>query len=225
VTTLTDDQQAGRTLEAIRAARVIAIVRAAEPGCAYPMAAQLIASGVTVVEVSLTTPDAWAVLERLAAEADGSPVEVGAGTVLTRDQVRRAAGLGARFVLSPVLDLEVVESAAGLGLLAIPGCATPTEMHQAVRAGAGALKIFPAGLWSPGTLRDLLRAMPGLRCVPTGGIELASASGWLAAGAIALGLGSALTTLEPARLAETITALRYSADGEKRSAPIRPASR
>jgi 2-dehydro-3-deoxyphosphogluconate aldolase / (4S)-4-hydroxy-2-oxoglutarate aldolase len=208
VTTLTDDQQAGRTLEAIRAARIIAIVRAAEPGRAYPMATKLIASGVTVVEVSLTTPDAWDVLERLAAEADGSPVEVGAGTVLTPEQVHRAAGLGARFVLSPVLDLEVVESAAGLGLLGIPGCATPSEMQRAVRGGAGAVKIFPAGLWSPGVLRDLLRAMPDLRCVPTGGVELASAARWLEAGAIALGLGSALTSLEPARLTETITALR-----------------
>jgi 2-dehydro-3-deoxyphosphogluconate aldolase / (4S)-4-hydroxy-2-oxoglutarate aldolase len=225
VTTLNDDQQPLRTLEAIRVARVVAIVRAAEPGRAYPMARELIAAGVTVIEVSLTTPDAWEVLGRLAAEAEDGPVEVGAGTVLAPGDARRAAGLGARFVLSPVLDLEVVESAAGAGLLAIPGCATPSEMHQAMRGGAGAVKIFPASLWSPEVLRDLLRAMPDLRCVPTGGIGLADAPGWLAAGAIALGLGSALTSLAPARLADTISALRSGADGQTPGEPIRPAAR
>jgi 2-dehydro-3-deoxyphosphogluconate aldolase / (4S)-4-hydroxy-2-oxoglutarate aldolase len=215
---LNADQPASRALAAIGAARLIAIVRSAEPGHAYPAATRLIASGARVIEISLTTPDAWEALERLAEDAKDSQVQVGAGTVLTRKQAQRAARLGAHFLLSPVLDMSVMTTAAQLELLAIPGCTTPTEMHQAVKAGAAAVKIFPARLWTPGILRDLLQAMPGLRCVPTGGIEPADGREWLAAGAFALGMGSALTALTPSAQARAIGGMRAAPGPVKRPA-------
>lgn len=177
------------TLAAIIEQGVVAIVRTrtAEEGLAA--AQTFLDSGLAAVEVSLTTPGALATIETLT----GGGSAVGAGTVRTLAQARDARAAGATFLVSPLLDVDVVRYAVEHDLVALPGCLTPSEMATAQRAGAQLVKIFPAHLWSPAALAGLLEAMPDLRCVPTGGVGPDSAPDWIRAGAAALGVGGSLT--------------------------------
>jgi 2-dehydro-3-deoxyphosphogluconate aldolase / (4S)-4-hydroxy-2-oxoglutarate aldolase len=190
---LTADRSAGEhpVLAALRAQRVMAIVRADGAEQAYVAASRLIDAGIRAVEVSLSTPQALDAVERLARRHAGD-VTIGAGTVLDPVDVGRAAGIGASFIVAPTLNPAVVTVAAGHGLASFPGCATPSEMWHATELGATGVKIFPASLWTPQAMADLRHALPGLRCVPTGGVRLEDVPAWLAAGALAVGLGSAL---------------------------------
>ena len=148
-----------------------------------------------------STPGAWEAIEQLATLcAARNDVTMGVGTVHTPDEVDRAADLGAAFVISPTLSQAVIAAARGREIATIPGCVTPTEMWQATRWGADAVKIFPASLWTPASLAGMLAALPSLRCVPTGAIAPGEVTQWLAAGALAVGIGSALTTLPPGPL-------------------------
>lgn len=177
------------TIAAIADQGVIGIVRTRSAREASEASATLLASGLAAVEVSLTTPGGLDVI----AEHAGS---IGAGTVRTLADARDARAAGAAFLVSPNLDLEVVRYAVEHGVAVVPGCLTPTEMSTAQRAGAHAVKIFPAQLWSPAGLRGMLEAMPDLRCVPTGGISPEDAPVWISAGALAVGVGGALTRAE-----------------------------
>ncbi len=185
------DPHPDAVLGALRAQRVMAIVRAGDAEQAYTAATRLVGAGLRVVEVSLGTPQALDAVERLVRRHDGVAA-IGVGTVLDAADVDRAAGIGASFIVAPTLNPAVVTAAAAHGLASFPGCATPSEMWQAAGLGATGVKIFPASLWTPRALADLLHALPGLRCVPTGGVRLDDIPAWLAAGALAVGLGSAL---------------------------------
>lgn len=183
------DRTSAAVLADIETQGVVGIVRSGSADAAESAARTLLGAGLGAVEVSLTTPGALAVIERL----HGSGARVGAGTVRTLAQARDAVAAGAAFLVSPLLDLDVVTFAVERDLAVLPGCLTPSEMATAQRAGAAAVKIFPAHLWSPAGLRGLLEAMPDLRCVPTGGVSPASAPDWIAAGALAVGVGGSLT--------------------------------
>jgi len=176
---------------AIRSQRLVAIIRRASAEHAVRDGELMLKAGVRAVEISLTTPDAFAAIERLI-EVAPPDTYIGAGTVTAARQVRLVADLGARFVVSPVLEVNVVQTAADLGLASMPGVATPTEALAAFRAHADLIKLFPARVWSPAAVADLLAAMPDLPLVPTGGIEAADAPAWIRAGAVAVGLGGAL---------------------------------
>lgn len=178
-------------LAALQAQRVMAIVRVGDAGQAYAAGARLIDAGLRVVEVSLGTPQALDAVEKLVSRA-GHTAAIGVGTVLDAADVDRAGGIGASFIVSPTLDPAVVEATVAGGLASFPGCATPSEMVRAAGLGATGVKIFPASLWTPQAVADLLHALPSLRCVPTGGVRLDDIPSWLAAGALAVGLGSAL---------------------------------
>jgi 2-dehydro-3-deoxyphosphogluconate aldolase/(4S)-4-hydroxy-2-oxoglutarate aldolase len=174
-------------MSAIAEQGVIGIVRSGSAHDAAHAARTLLDAGLAAVEVSLTSPGALDVIAGLTAGG------VGAGTVRTLADARDAHAAGAAFLVSPSLDLEVVRFAVSHDLAVVPGCLTPTEMTTAQRAGAHAVKIFPAHLWSPAALAGMLEAMPDLRCVPTGGVSPASAPEWIAAGALAVGVGGSLT--------------------------------
>ncbi|MFC4948210.1 bifunctional 4-hydroxy-2-oxoglutarate aldolase/2-dehydro-3-deoxy-phosphogluconate aldolase [Pseudonocardia sp. GCM10023141] len=171
---------------------VVAIVRERSGPAALERAMALVDAGVRVVEVSLTTPDALPTITALAAAA-GDRALVGAGTVVDVDQARQAVAAGARFLVAPVLCEQVIAYAAASGVGVLPGAATPTEMLAAHRAGADLVKVFPATTWTPRALADVLVALPHLRLVPTGGVGLADAPEWVRHGAVAVGIGSALT--------------------------------
>jgi 2-dehydro-3-deoxyphosphogluconate aldolase/(4S)-4-hydroxy-2-oxoglutarate aldolase len=179
---------------AINEQRVVAIVRSASADAAYDIGRRLVADGLRAVEVSMTTPGALSAVERLAAEA-GPGVVIGAGTVLDEASAEAAIRHGAQFVVSPVLVPAVVRTANRRGVVCIPGAATPTEMLSALELGADFVKIFPAAAWTPRLVADVLEALPQLPLVPTGGVAVATAHEWIAAGAAAVGIGGALTRI------------------------------
>ena len=117
---------------------------------------------------------------------------VGAGTVLTSEEARAAVTRGARFLVSPVIDREVIAAGLSLGVAVVPGCHTPTEMLAAHRAGAPLQKLFPAPGIGPAYVRACLGPLPFLRLVPTHGVDAANARAWLDAGAHAVGFTQSL---------------------------------
>lgn len=190
----------------IRSQGVVAIVRTPTPEEAAAAVATLLGAGLRAIEVSLVTPQAIDVVRDAIRDAPADAV-IGVGTVLTLDDLRAAANAGAGFVVSPSFDARVVQDAAATGILALPGVATPTEAVDAVAAGAVAVKLFPASLWRPDVLREVRAALPWLETVPTGGVTPSSAPEWIRAGALAVGVGSALTKADdPAAAAEALLA-------------------
>lgn len=179
-------------LQTIHAQGVVAIVRNTSAEEAARNVDTLVASGLQVVEVSLVTPGAIDVIRR-AADTAPEGTYIGVGTALTVEDVHLAHAAGAAFVVSPILREDVVKAALDLGLPTLPGVATPTEMLQAMEWGSPLVKIFPASLWTPAVLREMLTALPQVHAVPTGGVTLENAADWIRAGAVALGIGSALT--------------------------------
>lgn len=185
----------------IRARRVVGILRCAEP---VRVGTAVIEGGVDVVEVPLGVP---AALDAISSLSTSHPSAlVGAGTVMSALDAAAALAAGARFLLSPVLRPEVIEAAHAAGAAAVPGAFTPTEIDACMRAGADLVKLFPADRLTPDDLRILLAAIPEAPLLPTGGISAANAAEWLAAGAVAVGVGGALTR-EPERAGELVAAV------------------
>lgn len=153
-------------------------------------AVQAVASGgVTAIEVTLTTPGALRLIEQLSANEQ---LLVGAGSVLSAEAAREAIDAGARYLVSPVFDPDVLATAHTYDVPALPGAFTPTEMLQAYKAGADLVKVFPADSFGPGYFKAVLAPMPFLELMPTGGVTPDNVGQWLDAGAVAVGLGSAL---------------------------------
>lgn len=175
----------------IAAHGAVAVVRLPESRAAMDAVRAVHAGGVAVIELTLTTPGALGIIAELARWAPDE-VLVGAGSVLDADAARRAVDAGARFVVSPVCRRAVIDEAHRLGVPAMPGGYTPTELLAAHDAGADVVKVFPAETLGPAFVKGVLAPMPFLRLMPTGGVTPENAGDWLRAGAIAVGLGSAL---------------------------------
>jgi 2-dehydro-3-deoxyphosphogluconate aldolase / (4S)-4-hydroxy-2-oxoglutarate aldolase len=175
----------------LAATRVVAILRAENADRAEAVVDVLVEAGVRSLELTLTTKGALDVVERLAGRVPAE-VEVGVGTVLSAADVDRSVDAGARFVVSPSVEPEVIAAALRRRIASYPGAFTPTEIVGAWRAGASAVKLFPAGQLGPGYLKDVRAPLPDIPVVPTGGVDIPSVSGWLAAGAVAVGMGGPL---------------------------------
>ena len=180
-------------LNDLREARAIAILRANDHEIGRGALAAAIRGGFRALEVTLSTPGAVEIIADLSRD---DRLLVGAGTVLTVEQARAATQAGARFLVSPVLDIEVDAEVTRLGCVVIPGCATPTELWKAHRAGAALQKLFPSPAGGPTWLRAVLAPMPFLRVIPTSGVEAENAAEWLAAGAFAVGCVRSLFPVE-----------------------------
>ena len=167
---------------------IVAVLRASSAERAVAAGRALADGGVTMLEVTFTVPGAVTAIERLAAD---DRLIVGAGTVLTPDQARGAAQAGARFLVSPHLDHTVLDAADELGVPAIPGVFTPTEVAAAALR-CSVMKLFPASIGGPALLTALRRPFPELAVVPTGGVDAGNVGDWLAAGAVAVAAGSDL---------------------------------
>jgi 2-dehydro-3-deoxyphosphogluconate aldolase / (4S)-4-hydroxy-2-oxoglutarate aldolase len=178
-----------KTLNLIEKGRVIAIMRGDFAGIEEEIVAAIVEAGVTAVEVTLNSPNAIGAIERLARRFE---VAVGAGTVLKPESVERVADVGAQFIVSPNRDLKVIEMTKRCGLVSLPGCFTPSEIVEAIGAGADAVKLFPAVTLGLNFVKALRGPLPDLRVVPTGGITPDAARDYLVAGAWAVGVGSEL---------------------------------
>lgn len=178
-------------LRTIEATGVVAVIRLRDPERLQGVVDALIAGGVRALEVTMTVPRA---VELIAALADMLPpeFELGAGTVLDADTARRVIEAGARFVVSPVFKPEVIGVCRDQDVVAVPGCFTPTEILAAWEAGADVVKVFPATALGPGFIRDVLAPLPQVRLMPTGGVTKDNAGDWIRAGAVALGVGTAI---------------------------------
>jgi 2-dehydro-3-deoxyphosphogluconate aldolase/(4S)-4-hydroxy-2-oxoglutarate aldolase len=175
--------------EALRAHRLVAIVRGTDAEASLATVLTLFDEGISMVEVSLTTTDAEQVIAK-AREALGPQALLGCGTVVTAEDARRGADAGAGFVVTPALGPGL--AAARELMPVIGGAFTPSEVVEAMTRGADAVKLFPAQLGGPGYLRALRDPFPGLPVVPVGGIDSKQAQAYLAAGAAAVGVGSPL---------------------------------
>ncbi|MFJ2740266.1 bifunctional 4-hydroxy-2-oxoglutarate aldolase/2-dehydro-3-deoxy-phosphogluconate aldolase [Streptomyces sp. NPDC087440] len=179
-------------VRAVTEQRVFGIVRSAGPEDAVAAATQVLDAGLHAVEVSLTTPRALTAVAHLAETRPEALI--GAGTVIDGAAARAAVEAGARFLVSPSLHPEVIRTGHRYGVPVFPGVATPTEMVRALEEGADGLKLFPASAVSPSWLRDVRAALPQAPVIPTGGVTIDNAPEWISAGAVACGMGSALTS-------------------------------
>jgi 2-dehydro-3-deoxyphosphogluconate aldolase/(4S)-4-hydroxy-2-oxoglutarate aldolase len=173
------------------AAKLIVVVRAADAADYDRVLDALIGAGIRSVELTLTTPGTIDRLPKLLAQF-GDAADIGVGTVIDRPQVTAAVDAGAHYLVTPITDPDLVDAANHAGVPMVPGGLTPTELLAAWRAGAAAVKIFPANLVGPGYLKDLRGPFPGIAAVPSGGVDLEGAAAWLRAGAAAVSVGGPL---------------------------------
>lgn len=173
------------------AARLIVVVRAPEAAEYDRVLDVLVEAGIRSVELTLTTPGTLERLPELLARY-GDDADIGVGTVVDGDQLDAAVQAGAHYLVTPVTDPDLVAAAIAGGVPIVPGGLTPTELFGAWRGGAAAVKIFPANVVGPGYLKDLRGPFPGIAAVPSGGVDLAGAEAWLAAGAAAVSVGGPL---------------------------------
>ncbi len=177
---------------AFAACPLVAILRGVRPDEVEAIGDALVDAGFTLIEVPLNSPDPFASIERLA-RRHGDRAMIGAGTVLTTDDVARLAEVGGRMVISPNTNPRVIAASVSAGMASLPGYFTPSEAFAALEAGASALKLFPAEAASPAVLKAQRAVLP--RDVPllaVGGIAPDTMAPWRAAGANGFGLGSAL---------------------------------
>ena len=195
------------TMETIERVGLIPVLRAKNIAQGRAVVDAMMAGGVTVVEVTMTVPGAVDLLKELK-KAYGDKLLLGSGTVTTAEQAQATIDAGAEFVVSPSLHPEVIATTKKNGKISCPGALTPTEAITAWNAGADYVKIFPcSAVGGASYLKSLMAPFPHLKLIPTGGVTLQTAEGFIKAGARALGVGADLVNLAAidAGKPETIT--------------------
>lgn len=174
---------------------LIPVLRASSAESAIAAARAIEVGGVSIVEITLTVPDAIEVIRAVVKSSQGR-VLVGAGTVLDPESARACILAGARFIVSPTLNVKTIELCRRYAVAVIPGALSPTEVLNASEAGADAVKVFPCGAVGGAKYLTALRGpFPHIDLIPTGGVSISNAAEYLAAGAFALGVGSDLVDL------------------------------
>ena len=176
---------------AIEQAGVVAVIRMQDAGRLRAVVDALAEGGLRAVEVTMTVPGATELIRDLASSLSDDFL-LGAGTVLDEHTAERVVDAGARFVVSPVFRPAMIHVCHRLGVPALPGCFSPTEILTAWEAGADIVKVFPATALGPGFLNDVRGPLPQVKLMPTGGVTLDNAGDWIRAGAVAVGVGTAL---------------------------------
>ncbi|MEF7441227.1 bifunctional 4-hydroxy-2-oxoglutarate aldolase/2-dehydro-3-deoxy-phosphogluconate aldolase [Paenibacillus lautus] len=178
------------TMSSILDNKIIAIIRGANSKDVLNMAKALHEGGVNILEITMNSPNALSAIEEITVEL-GDRVVVGAGTVLDSETARAAILAGAKFILSPTVDIETIQMAKRYGAVSIPGAFTPTEILSAYENGGDIIKVFPATL-GPSFIKDIRGPLPQIPLLPTGGIDLNNIQEFMKAGAVGCGIGSAL---------------------------------
>ena len=169
--------------------KLIAIIRGAEPDDVVKIAGALYSGGIRILEITMNSMEP---LHAIKAVADklGDKMIIGAGTVLDAKSAEQAVAAGAKFILSPISNADIIKTAKSLGVISIPGAFTATEIYNAYKNGGDIIKVFPA--ISPSYIKDLSGPLPQIKLLPTGGITLENIKSYKKAGAAGFGIGSAL---------------------------------
>ena len=176
-------------LERIKSERAVAVIRTDTVERALRTADAAIAGGFRAIEITFSFAGAAEAIEKL---ADNRDLLIGAGTILTREQVHEAVGAGARFLVSPCVLPEVISAARELQVAVIPGAFTPTEIYTAYSLGADIVKIFPAIKFGPEYLKAVRGPLPHIPIIPTSGVDVTNVADWFRAGAVAVGAVSSV---------------------------------
>lgn len=189
--------------------KIVAIIRGAQPEDVIKIANALYEGGVKTLEVTLNSPNAIEVIRDLAHNLQ-EKILVGAGTVLDAASAKACIEAGARFIISPIVDVDTIKTTKKLGAVSIPGAYTATEIVLAFSSGADIIKVFPASV-GPDYIKDLRGPLSHIPLMPTGGVQLQNIGEFKKAGAVAFGIGSALVDSKQAVTDDYLKALTAKA--------------
>jgi 2-dehydro-3-deoxyphosphogluconate aldolase / (4S)-4-hydroxy-2-oxoglutarate aldolase len=196
------DLRRSEVADLVRHHRLVVVLRRVQPMATLrSVVDDLAEAGARIFEITMDGVEAPAAIEALRRALPGRGAQrcaVGAGTVRSRAQLDAAIGAGAEFAVSPTMSADVLAESLARGVPFLPGCLTPTEIEVAWRHGATFVKVFPASSVGPTHVRELRGPLGEIELVPTGGIDATSAMAYLDAGAVAVGVGSALVAADPA---------------------------
>jgi 2-dehydro-3-deoxyphosphogluconate aldolase/(4S)-4-hydroxy-2-oxoglutarate aldolase len=198
------------TVAEVERAGIVAVIRIKEPEKLRAVVDAIAEGGIRALEVTMTVPGAVELIRQLAPTLPAGFI-FGAGTVVDGETVHRVVDGGAQFIVSPVFRRDVIEACRLRHVASMPGCFTPTEILDAWDAGADIVKVFPATTLGPGYLKDIHGPLPHVKLMPTGGVTLDNAGDWIRAGAVAVGVGTALLDAK-AIAAGDFAALRANAE-------------
>lgn len=188
-----------------------AVVRGKSVEDAIEISKYAILGGIRNIEITFSTPDAAKVIKKLSDDFKDDPsVVIGAGTVMTTDLAQEAIEAGAAFLVSPHFSEDIANLSLEQNNLYFPGCATATEVVRAMNSGCKIIKLFPGGIVGPGFIKDIHGPIPEVELMPSGGVSIDNVSDWKKAGAVAVGVGSALASKVSTEGYESVTAIAKS---------------
>ncbi|WP_019155347.1 bifunctional 4-hydroxy-2-oxoglutarate aldolase/2-dehydro-3-deoxy-phosphogluconate aldolase [Robertmurraya massiliosenegalensis] len=182
-------------IDQIKDSGIVAVIRGANKDNIIPVARALSAGGVKALELTVETPKILSLVEMVADELKDEVI-VGVGTVLDPETARASIMAGAKFVFSPVVNVETIKMTKRYGVVSVPGAFTPTEILTAYENGADLIKVFPANLLGPRFFKDMRGPLPHIPLMPTGGIDVSNVGEYIRAGAVAAGAGSTLVDMK-----------------------------
>ena len=194
-----------KTIDKLLSEKMMTLVRSNSQSEGQALADAIVEAGVKVIEITLTTPGAHKIIEKLLKNKD---LLVGAGTVRTVKEVKKMEDIGVSFIVSPNTNEDVIAATKKLNLVSMPGVSTPSEVAIAEESGADILKLFPATILGPDHLKMLREPFPGNRWCPTAGITLKSIPKWFEAGADLVGLGGPVTKDGVSGVSKNVLAFR-----------------
>ncbi|NQV40802.1 MAG: bifunctional 4-hydroxy-2-oxoglutarate aldolase/2-dehydro-3-deoxy-phosphogluconate aldolase [Candidatus Marinimicrobia bacterium] len=178
-------------LNKIMSVGIVPVVRIADGGQVLDAADALIAGGINIMEVTMSSTRPFEIIQNLKARY-GDKLLVGLGSVLNEKVAEKGIDAGAQFIVSPIFDDSILKAAQKHEIASILGSLTPTEIQRSFSAGTDVVKVFPATKFGPGYFKDILAPMPHLKLTPTGGVDLSNVAEFLRNGAVCVGVGSAL---------------------------------
>jgi 2-dehydro-3-deoxyphosphogluconate aldolase/(4S)-4-hydroxy-2-oxoglutarate aldolase len=170
---------------------IFAVIRMNDNKKLFRVIDALSTGGIKNIEITMTVPNADEIINELVSTVKDDVI-IGAGTVLSKDDAKKVISAGAKFIVSPILDLDIIKVCKDRNIPVAPGCYTPTEILKGWNAGAEIIKVFPATSLGPGYFKDIHAPLPFIRMMPTGGVTVDNVGEWVEAGACAVAIGSDL---------------------------------
>ena len=180
-------------LEKMKKEKIVSVIRGENEEEIEKIVDSIIKGGIIFIEITMTVPSAINIIEKLTKKYEGTEIIIGAGTILDSNNAELVINAGAKFVVSPILDEELIKTCNQRNILVIPGIATPTEAYKAIKYGAEIVKLFPSNIYGPDFIKAIRGPFPNIQIMPTGGISLENIDKWIEKGAIAVGIGGELT--------------------------------